>query len=145
MSSLSDTIVTRFKSPTSHVTLYLLAGAVSLGTYNYFNSRRETLHSNNTRAVPSPRETVLPRLSRNEIDVLPYPPDALPGARDVESPYGHIRVYEWGPEDGPRVLFIHGISTPSIALGRLAHKLADNGCRVMLFGRCILFFFKRFA
>jgi hypothetical protein len=32
------------------------------------------------------------------------------------------------------VLFIHGISTPSIALGGLAESLASKGCRVMLFG-----------
>ncbi|KAI0007467.1 alpha/beta-hydrolase [Xylariaceae sp. FL0662B] len=64
---------------------------------------------------------------------LPYPPDALPGARDVATPYGSIRVYEWGPEDGDRVLLVHGISTPAVALGDLAHELVGRGCRVMLF------------
>ena len=69
------------------------------------------------------------------METLPYPPDALPGARDVDSPYGSIRVYEWGPEDGEKILLIHGISTPSIALTDLANKLVGKGCRVMLFGR----------
>lgn len=32
------------------------------------------------------------------------------------------------------MLLIHGISTPSIALADLAHKLVSKGCRVMLFG-----------
>lgn len=50
---------------------------------------------------------------------LPYPPDVLPGARDVDSPYGSLRVYEWGPEDGRKVLMVHGISTPCISLGNL--------------------------
>jgi len=63
---------------------------------------------------------------------LPYPPDALPGGRFVESPYGTIRVYEWGPEDGTKVFLIHGINTAAISLGAVAHALADNGCRVML-------------
>ncbi|KAI0594086.1 alpha/beta-hydrolase [Biscogniauxia sp. FL1348] len=63
----------------------------------------------------------------------PYPPDALPGGRDVATPYGSIRVYEWGPEDGPRVLFVHGISTPTVSLGDLAHEMVGKGCRVMLF------------
>ncbi|KAL4784594.1 Alpha/Beta hydrolase protein [Aspergillus varians] len=63
----------------------------------------------------------------------PLPLDALPGARDVQSPYGSIRIYEWGPERGPKVLLIHGITTPCIALGGLAHALVDRGCRVMLF------------
>lgn len=67
--------------------------------------------------IPSPRETQLPYLSPSEKAKLPYPPDALPGARDIPSPYGSLRVYEWGPEHGRRVLMVHGISTPSIALG----------------------------
>lgn len=45
-------------------------------------------------------------------------------------------MYEWGPEGGRRVLLIHGISTPSIALAHLAHQLVGEGYRVMLFGRC---------
>jgi len=73
-------------------------------------------------------------LSKEEQEALPYPPDALRGARDVGSPYGSIRVYEWGPEDGRKVLFVHGISTPCIALANLAEALAQSGCRVMLFG-----------
>ncbi|KIX97730.1 uncharacterized protein Z520_06508 [Fonsecaea multimorphosa CBS 102226] len=83
--------------------------------------------------VRSPRVTVLPKLSPEEIADLPYPPDVLPGARDVDTPYGSIRVYEFGPEDGRKVLLVHGISTPAIALGAVANALVDNGCRVMLF------------
>ncbi|XXG94865.1 hypothetical protein Hte_001124 [Hypoxylon texense] len=83
--------------------------------------------------TPSPRQTVLPTLSAQEIAVLPYPPDALPGWRDVTTPYGSIRVYESGPEDGERVLLVHGISTPALALGDLAHELVKRGYRVMLF------------
>ncbi|KAI1437615.1 alpha/beta-hydrolase [Xylaria sp. CBS 124048] len=65
---------------------------------------------------------------------LPYPPqDALPGGRDVETPYGSIRVYEWGPEDGERVLFVHGITTPAVALGEMARAMAARGYRVMMF------------
>ncbi|KAK5534889.1 hypothetical protein LTR23_008564 [Exophiala sp. CCFEE 6169] len=81
----------------------------------------------------SPRSTLLPKLSEEEKGRLPYPPDVLPGARDVDTPYGSIRVYEFGPEDGRKVLLVHGISTPAIALGAVANALVDNGCRVMLF------------
>lgn len=81
----------------------------------------------------SPRSTVLPGLSDNEIRALPLPIDVLPGGRDVASPYGSVRVYEWGPEDGPKVLLVHGITTPCVSLGGVAHALADMGCRVMLF------------
>ncbi|KAI1173625.1 alpha/beta-hydrolase [Nemania sp. FL0916] len=79
---------------------------------------------------PSPSKTVD---SQQLIRGLPYPPDALPGSRDVDTPYGSIRVYEWGPADGERVLFVHGISTPCIALGDLGHELVGRGYRVILF------------
>ena len=83
-------------------------------------------------AIPSPRKA-LQLLSGQDLDDLPYPPDALPGARDVDTPYGNIRVYEWGPEDGRKVLFLHGISTPCIAFAKMAQLLVERGCRVMLF------------
>lgn len=83
--------------------------------------------------IPSPRATLLPGLSEEEVRNLPLPNDVLPGGRDVESPYGTLRVYEWGREDGPKVLMVHGITTPCIALGGLAHALVDRGCRVILF------------
>jgi len=89
--------------------------------------------------LPSPRTTVLPALSDSEKSALPLPPDVLPGARDVPTPYGSIRVYEWGPEDGPKVLFVHGITTPCLSLGGIAHAMADKGCRVMLFDLYVKF------
>jgi len=67
--------------------------------------------------IRSPRATLLLQLSEEESANLPYPPDALPGARDITSPYGTVRVYEWGPERGGKVLLVHGISTPCVALG----------------------------
>ncbi|KAG9245702.1 Alpha/Beta hydrolase protein [Calycina marina] len=83
--------------------------------------------------VPSPRATQLPKLSKAEQEDLPYPPDIFPGGRDVTSCYGIVRVYEWGPEEGRKVLLIHGISTPCISLGSIANALVEKGCRVMLF------------
>ncbi|KAI1209032.1 alpha/beta-hydrolase [Annulohypoxylon truncatum] len=83
--------------------------------------------------IPSPGTTVVPELQEQEIANLPYPPDALPGGRDAITPYGSIRIYEWGPEEGEKVLFIHGISTPAVALGDLGHEFANRGYRVMLF------------
>ena len=48
-----------------------------------------------TRSIPSPLTTHVPNLSPEEIAALPYPPDYYPGARDVKTPYGSMRVYEW--------------------------------------------------
>lgn len=116
---------------------YIAGGAAALGTVIFLSSLRT---ADKPRPIPSPKETVLPDLSPEEVKNLPYPPDALPGARDVETPYGSIRVYEWGPEKGDRVLLIHGISTPSVALVGVANRLVRKGCRVMLFGMLLRLF-----
>jgi hypothetical protein len=84
--------------------------------------------------IRSPRWEIFTGLSQEEIDSLPYPLDIFPGGRDVETPYGSIRVFEWGPDGGRKVLLVHGISTPAMSLGGLAEELVEKGCRVMLFG-----------
>lgn len=83
--------------------------------------------------IPSPRKTSLTKLTTKEIEDLPYPPDAYPGARSLETPFGTQQIFEFGPKDGRKVLYVHGISTPCVAMGGLAHGLVDKGCRVMLF------------
>ncbi|RYP14474.1 hypothetical protein DL765_006364 [Monosporascus sp. GIB2] len=67
-----------------------------------------------------------------------YPLDAFPGFRQFKTVYGAIHVFEWGPEDGEKVLLVHGLGTPCIALGDMAKELVSKGYRVMmydLFGR----------
>lgn len=66
---------------------------------------------------------------------LPYPPDAFPGGREVRTAYGVTQVFEWGPEDGEKVLLIHGVGTPCIALGSMAEEFVKRGCRVMIYGK----------
>lgn len=120
-------------SPYGYAALGGLSVYLSLQTIARFSK------VNDPPVIPSPLRTLLPKLSKEEIEQLPYPPQAVPGARDVETPYGTIRVYEWGPEDGKKVLFLHGISTPSISCKGIAQKLVEEaGCRVMLFGKCHL-------
>ncbi|KAL6705862.1 hypothetical protein ACN47E_006322 [Coniothyrium glycines] len=113
--------------------LAAIAGAATLGSILLLGTLSKLTTPATPKPVDSPKDTLLPTLSEDEIKDLPYPPHALPGSRDVKSPYGTIRVYEWGPKDGEKVLLIHGISTPSIALTDVAYKLVEKGCRVMLF------------
>lgn len=110
-----------------------LGAALGLTTGLTLNALRQLKGSRKPLLIRSPRETQLSKLSREEIDALPYPPDALPGGRDVETPYGIIKVFEWGPEDGEKVLLLHGISTPCLALGNLGQELVRMGYRVMIF------------
>lgn len=84
--------------------------------------------------IKSARVT-LQGLTKEEQSKLPYPPDLYPGGRWVESAYGTIRVYEFGPEDGEHVILIHGISTPCASLRDVAYQLVDRGCRVLLLGK----------
>jgi hypothetical protein len=117
---------------------YIAGGAGALATVILLGSLRTAAKP---LPIPSPKDTLLPNLDPVELKELPYPPDALPGARDVDTPYGSIRVYEWGPEKGDKVLLIHGISTPSVALAGVANRLVrKGGCRVMLFGMLLHLF-----
>lgn len=73
-------------------------------------------------------------LPSSSLTTHPYPPTALPGPRTTQTPTGALRAYEFGPKSGRKVLLIHGISTPCIALASLAQELAENhNCRVCLF------------
>ncbi|KAK4453371.1 alpha/beta-hydrolase [Podospora aff. communis PSN243] len=110
---------------------YLTLGAVGISMALVLRSLQE--HGTKKQCIRSPRETLLPRLNEDDIASLPYPPDILPGSRDVQTPYGTIKVFEWGPEDGERVLLLHGISTPCLSLANLAEALVAQGYRVMIF------------
>lgn len=95
-------------------------------------------HPRRPSVLPSPLKTLLPRLTPAQQAELLYPPDYFPGARDVPTPYGSMRCYEFGPAAGRKVLLLHGISTSCMTLTHLARGLAARGCRVLLldlFGR----------
>ncbi|KAH8602840.1 Alpha/Beta hydrolase protein [Bisporella sp. PMI_857] len=127
----SDRIL-RFFSPHTGRTGLLIGSSIAT-TLVAISVARIAFPGTPNHIILSPRDTQLPRLSPSEQNDLPYPPDVFPGARDVTSRYGTIRVYEWGPEDGRKVLLVHGISTPCLALGSIANGLVEIGCRVILF------------
>ena len=45
-----------------------------------------------------------------------------------------MRVYEWGSEDGRKVVLVHGDTTPGPMLGPIAKALVNRGWRVMIIG-----------
>lgn len=65
----------------------------------------------------------------------PYQADAFPGTRPFKTVYGTIQVFEWGPEDGEKVLIVHGLATPCISMSNMAKELVQKGYRVMVFGK----------
>lgn len=105
--------------------------AAAVLAYHIYSGRSTALLTDPL-VIESPIERVT-SLSKSEQDKLPYPPDALPGKRDIDTPYGSIRAYEWGPEDGQKVLLVHGISTPCVSIAGVASRLAKDGHRVLIF------------
>ncbi|KAI0453395.1 Alpha/Beta hydrolase protein [Xylaria acuta] len=71
-------------------------------------------------------------ITTEEAATLAYPPNSLRGARNIETFYGTMRVYEWGPAGGEKVLFVHGDATPCLVFSKVAQGLVDSGYRVML-------------
>ena len=86
-----------------------------------------------------------------------YPEDIYDGGAYVGFPYGKVRYWLFGPEDGikvrspasictlmnwnidrsgAQVVLIHGLSVPSLVWKDIAPQLADNGFRVLLYGAC---------
>ena len=90
--------------------------------------------------IASPLTSLLPSLSKSQIDKLPYPPDFFPGPRDVSTPYGNTRVYEWGPETGRKVVMVPGDSTPAPVYAVVARALVERGCRVLVLGLFLEFY-----
>ena len=66
--------------------------------------------------------------------MMAYPPNAVPGGRDVKTFYSSIRVYGWGLKAGEKILFVHGDATPSLIF-KISQGLVDARYRVMLFGK----------
>ncbi|CDU24097.1 related to 2-hydroxy-6-oxo-6-phenylhexa-2,4-dienoate hydrolase [Sporisorium scitamineum] len=109
----------------SKATLAAAAGTASLLYLLFTNAR---LRSNYPKILKAPAKIHEP----------PYPADVLPNGADLDTPYGTIRYYEFGPEDGKKLLLVHGISTPSPAWSLIAPHLVKAGYRVLcydLFGR----------
>lgn len=96
---------------------------------------RSNKHTQTRKAIPSPRTTLLPRLNSEQLSVLLYPPDLLPGPRDVDTPYGTMRVYEWGPEEGKKVIMISGDTTPAPIFSSVAKALVLYELRVIVIGK----------
>ncbi|XXG94602.1 hypothetical protein Hte_000859 [Hypoxylon texense] len=127
-----ETISKCFEAPGESGSTAVIATTI-VTTVTLISLARFALWPRKRTVIPGPLTTSIPKLSKDEIDKIPYKTDFFPGARDVVTPYGNIRVYEFGPEDGRKVLFIHGISTSCMTLKDIAMPLAENGCRVMLF------------
>ncbi|EGN94947.1 hypothetical protein SERLA73DRAFT_187220 [Serpula lacrymans var. lacrymans S7.3] len=62
-----------------------------------------------------------------------YPEDFYEGGAYATFPYGRVRYWLIGPENGRKVVLIHGLSIPSIVWKDVAPVLATHGYRVLLY------------
>ncbi|KAL5631383.1 hypothetical protein ACGC1H_007038 [Rhizoctonia solani] len=62
-----------------------------------------------------------------------YPPDIYGPGYTVELTKGETRYWLIGPEEGKRVVLIHGLSIPSLIWKEVATRLGRAGFRVLLF------------
>ncbi|KAI0335324.1 alpha/beta-hydrolase [Cubamyces sp. BRFM 1775] len=62
-----------------------------------------------------------------------YPADFLPNGDYAPLPYGRVRYWILGPENGTKVALIHGISTPAMSWTEIAPYLAEHGFRVLVY------------
>ncbi|PUU75103.1 Alpha/Beta hydrolase protein [Tuber borchii] len=130
MSHLFSTLSTLRPPPASSPLIIGLTTATATGILAFFALRSPAIPLPSV--IPSPRE-LLGDLTDKEKDYLPYPPDVLLDGRWVDTPYGVIRVYEFGPTKGKKVVFVHGNSTPCPVARDLLWDLVGRGCRVLTF------------
>lgn len=62
-----------------------------------------------------------------------YPEDLFEGGAEVLLSYGKVKYWVLGPEDGQKVVLVHGLSMPSIVFKDVAPALASNGFRVLVY------------
>ncbi|KAJ1304645.1 hypothetical protein OPQ81_005786 [Rhizoctonia solani] len=71
------------------------------------------------------------KLKKHAVEI--YPPDIYGNGYTVELTKGKVKYWLLGPDDGKRVVLIHGISIPSIIWKEVATRLSKAGFRVLLF------------
>jgi hypothetical protein len=87
--SIMSALTQLFKDPPRN--LPLIIGTSVASTLAVITLAKLALQSPpKPKLIPSPRETLLPTLTKAEQDLLSYPPDIFPGARDVTSPVSRI-------------------------------------------------------
>ncbi|KAJ8096349.1 hypothetical protein AAF712_010074 [Marasmius tenuissimus] len=62
-----------------------------------------------------------------------YPDNFYEGGGYVSLPFGRTRYWLFGPEDGQKIVLIHGLSIPGFVWRDVAPELAAKGLRVLIY------------
>ncbi|KAF9960223.1 hypothetical protein BGZ72_007614 [Mortierella alpina] len=88
------------------------------------------------RSITAERGLPLPslRAAANKLGkTSAYPEDYYPGGDYAELPFGETHYFLFGPDNGKKVVFIHGLSTPASVYNKVARHMAESGHRVLLY------------
>ncbi|KAF9997643.1 hypothetical protein BGZ79_008650 [Entomortierella chlamydospora] len=107
----------------------ILAGAAAVSVAFVVGTRK--LY----KAIIADKDVTLPSLGRlnHSLRESAYPDDFYPGGAYANLTFGETRYYLFGPTDGKKVVFVHGLSSPSPVYDSVARYMADHGCRVLLY------------
>jgi len=78
--------ISRIFNPSQDRNVTYIIGASVITTFAVLSISRIAFQGKQRKIIRSPRETLLPKLTEAETAALLYPPDVLPGGRDVDSP-----------------------------------------------------------
>ncbi|EJD01733.1 alpha/beta-hydrolase [Fomitiporia mediterranea MF3/22] len=89
-------------------------------------------------SFPLPPEPVavypsLASLPKDSHSWLIYPENFYEGGNYVNFPFGRVRYWLLGPEEGQKIVLIHGLSVPSIIWKDVAPTLAAKGFRILIY------------
>ncbi|GJJ77696.1 hypothetical protein EMPS_10055 [Entomortierella parvispora] len=88
------------------------------------------------KSVTANRGVTLPSLRAVDSSITEksaYPENYYPGGVYAPLSFGDTHYFMFGPEDGKKVVFVHGLSTPTSVYDKVARTMAKNGCRVILY------------
>ncbi|KAI8924126.1 Alpha/Beta hydrolase protein [Entophlyctis helioformis] len=63
----------------------------------------------------------------------PFKEDFWPSSAYVDLPFGKTHYYLLGPEDGKKVVFVHGITSPGSCYPSFINALVESGHRVLVY------------
>ncbi|PAV21475.1 alpha beta-hydrolase [Pyrrhoderma noxium] len=75
----------------------------------------------------------LASLPNNSRSWLIYPENFYEGGNYANFPFGRVRYWIFGPENGEKVVLVHGLSIPAIIWKDVAPQLAAKGFRVLVY------------
>jgi hypothetical protein len=84
MSQILDSFTQIFKAEQNSTAV--LVGASAVSTFAIVSLTRIFFQGTQQKIIPGPGTTLLPNLICEDVDKLGYPPNALPGGRNVASP-----------------------------------------------------------